>query len=444
MASTWYVRSGAGGTASGADWANAKLTIAAAITASAAGDTFYVSEDHAETSASTITNTFKGTPTNPDTVLCVNHAGSVPPVAADLRTTATVTTTVGGISTPFNVGGSFYMYGITYDANGIAGSAANLGNTGAGYQRYKLCTTKLSNASAVGINVPNQSGANIYLEDHTFSFSAAAQKITLNNGSLVWKNTGTAALAGAATPTTLFNVQSQAVWAFLEGLDLSALGSGNTIFSAANASQHVATLKDCKLGASVTVASGFTAIGGAVNLIRSDSGATNYREESYTMQGTQSVETTIVRTGGASDGVTTQARKLVTTSSAKWKFPFECTPITIWNDTVGSAITVTLYGTTTGGGVPNDDDIWFDVEYMKDTGDPQGGFVTSTKATILTAASAVNNTSDGSTWGGGGAGNGFKMVSPSFTPQQKGPITIYVKVGKASATYYVDPKPLVT
>src|SRR4051812_3366435 len=90
---SYYVRSGAGGSANGTSWANAYLTLAAAFSGKAAGDTFYVSEDHAETLGSTIILTSPGTKANPCKIVCVNHAGSVPPVSADLRTTATITMT---------------------------------------------------------------------------------------------------------------------------------------------------------------------------------------------------------------------------------------------------------------------------------------------------------------------------------------------------------------
>lgn len=81
-----YVWSGATGGATGADWADAYLTLAAAATGSVAGDTFYVAHDHAETQASAMTITFPGTEASPNRVYCVDRAGSVPPVAADLRT----------------------------------------------------------------------------------------------------------------------------------------------------------------------------------------------------------------------------------------------------------------------------------------------------------------------------------------------------------------------
>ena len=77
-------------------------------------------------------------------------------------------------------------------------------------------------------------------------------------------------------------------------------------------------------------------------------------------------ETTIVRTGGASDGTTPISWKIVTTANCNYSMPFECPPIAIWNDTTGSAVTATVEGIWGGGAVPNDDEVWLEVEYLGD------------------------------------------------------------------------------
>ena len=73
----WYVWSGAtAGGGTGADWANAYLTLQAAVTGKTAGDVFYVAHDHSQTQASALTITFPGTEAIPNRVYCVNRAGS--------------------------------------------------------------------------------------------------------------------------------------------------------------------------------------------------------------------------------------------------------------------------------------------------------------------------------------------------------------------------------
>jgi hypothetical protein len=173
-----------------------------------------------------------------------------------------------------------------------------------------------------------------------------------------------------------------------------------------------------------------------VDVINCDSGGTNYRNERYRYEGTLTTETIIVRSGGASDGATPVSHKIVTSANSKWPQPFESFPLAIWNDTVGSAVTATVYGIWGGGAVPNNDDIWIEAEYLGSSSSPQGSLVSSGKVNGLASGSAA--ASDASSWGG--STTAFKM-SVTFTPQQKGLIYITVKAAKASSTFYIDTKP---
>jgi len=244
---------------------------------------------------------------------------------------------------------------------------------------------------------------------------------------------------GSVFPTGLLKgFQGGGIFIF-EGIDFSALGSGKTLVPTTTQVSRF-HLKDCKLNASVTVAATPSSPGtNEVTIARCDSGGTNYRTEKYQYMGTQTVETTIVRTGGATDGTTAIAWKIVTTANSEWVMPFEALPIAIWNDTTGSSVTLTVYGVWGGGAVPNNDEVWMDVEYLGASGNPQGSFISASKASNLAAGSAL--TSDSSTWGG--STTKFKM-SVTFTPQQKGSIYVYVKAAKVSSTFYIDPRPVLS
>src|SRR5258708_39638600 len=109
-----YVRSGATGAGTGTDWANAYATLTLALSGKAAGDVFYIAHDHAESTATAVTLTSPGTNANPCYFYCVNSAGSVPPASADLRTTATVTTTGNNNLTLAGTWGE--IYGIIFTA----------------------------------------------------------------------------------------------------------------------------------------------------------------------------------------------------------------------------------------------------------------------------------------------------------------------------------------
>jgi hypothetical protein len=156
--------------------------------------------------------------------------------------------------------------------------------------------------------------------------------------------------------------------------------------------------------------------------------------------GVETTETSIVRTGGASDGTTPQSRKLAATANSKWVLPYEALPLVIWNNTVTGNVTVTVQGTINAGAVPNNDDIWIVAEYLGSALTPIGSYSTDTKADNL--ASGTPLTASTSAWGGGGSGAGWSpfVMSTTFTaPAQTGPITVYVYAAKASTTYYVDP-----
>jgi hypothetical protein len=430
-----YVYSGAAGAGTGADWANAYTTLAAACTAKAAGDTFFVAHDHAETTASAMNISSPGNDTTPSRIYCVNRAGSVPPVSADLRTTATVSTT--GASNLTVVGSWSECYGIIFSAgDGTNNAVLSLNSTFGRVIRYVNCAFRLTNTAATStIQVGNSFGAVTEWNSCTAQFGDLSQRIGINSGVLIWRNTANAVTGTVPNPLLTFAAGGAGVY-FIEGVDLAALSTGYTLVSQSGSGRS-ATFKDCKLGSGVTVSTNNTAGPGLGEtfLIRCDSGDTNYRTEKYTFSGTQTTETTIVRTGGASDGTTPIAWKIVTTANSEWEYPFECLPISVWNETTGSAITVTIQGIWGGGAVPLNDEIWIDVEYLGTSGFPLAVKATSTKADGLATGTSI--AAGSGTWGG--STTKFAM-SATFTPQEKGPITIYVKAAKPSSTFYIDPK----
>ncbi|WP_027167305.1 hypothetical protein [Mesorhizobium sp. WSM3224] len=417
-----YVRSSAAGSANGTNWANAYTTVLAALTAAAAGDTIYVSEDHSETSATLLKHTSPGTVTAPVKVICVDHAGSVPPVSADLRTTAVITSSSGS-GLAFDSSDSFTVY----DGFAITSAAMfNLCWNPRVFLKFRNCALRLSGSG--GNYAQQQSGTKTILENTTLQFGSVSQPMLIDN-EFVWRNTPSA-IQGATLPSTLFSTAIGNI--YLDGVDLSALTG--ILFGAASNQVMRAEMVDCKINASATIGSTPTRYG-YIRYTRVDSGGTNYKHGLIKYEGTQSVETTIVLTGGANDGTTSFSWKIVTTANCSEHFPFESLPIAIWNDTTGSSVTATVQGIWGGGAVPNNDDIWCDVEYLGASGSPLASFVNDGKADIL-ASNAAQDAGSG-TWGG--STTKFKL-NVSFTPQQKGWILLRVKAAKASSTFYIDPK----
>ncbi len=430
-----YVYSGAAGAGTGADWTNAYTTLAAAFAAKAAGDDFWVAHDHAESTAGALNWALPGTAASPNRVICALRTGSTPPVSADLRTTATA-----AISTAsnMNVTGFAYWYGITFNIGSGATSNSYSNGSAATGLVYDACTIALvgndsSSTLTFGPNNSNVAGK-VELRNTILSFAATGQTVRIRQCDFCWVNTPSA--IGGTVPTTLFSGGSGVFQGevFVAGVDLSAAGSGKTLVGAINSPTRY-LFQDCKLGASVTVSATPLSQGGSeVFLTRCDSGDTNYRHERYRYEGTQTVETTVVRTGGASDGTTPIAWKIITTANSKRYLPFESRPISIWNETTGSAVTLTVQGIWGGGAVPTNADIWMDVEYLGTSGVPLGSFATSGPADQL--ASGTNLSAGSGTWGG--STTKFALEK-TITPQEKGPITVYIRAALASSTFYIDP-----
>jgi hypothetical protein len=417
---SYYVYSGAVGAADGTTWADAYTTVVTAVSGKSAGDTFYIADDHAESTAGNVVITSPGTAASPCRFLCVDRGGSVPPVSADLATTGTIASSTGDV----DMRGESYWYGLSFEAAAVI--SIGVGGGSCPNNVYEDCQfigpsfvyIRLSPGHTTWINCD-------YEANHVDS------AWTIEGAWFEWRG-GT--VSGSALPNYCFQIGNYTENFLIEGVDLSAFGGGKTLFNLANRNFN-AILKDCKLGAGVTVMGSIATPSHRVDLIRCDSGATNYRTERYRYQGTLTTETTIVRTGGATDGTTPIAWKIITTANPEWQSPFEAYPISIWSETTGSPVTVTVEGTWGGGAVPLTDEVWMDVEYLGNASYPQGSFVTTTKADILATGASLPAGSGG--WAG--STTAFKLTA-SVTPQMKGLIKASVKVAKVSSTFYIDPK----
>lgn len=416
-------------------WQAPHARLSAAFTANwgQAGNSFYVASEHAETIAATATYTSPGSITAPCYIYCVTKT-TVPPTSANLTTGAELKET--GTNNMTLSGVVALMQGVNLNSSGRGPAITGIWNL---KNAAILIGTGLSSGS-VQIGAGTNS-VRVEFDNVTVSFANVGQGVSLGGGRLIWRNT-LSAILGAAVPNSLFRgISVSGGMALIEGVDLSALGSTKNLVDTSIATEAInVVIKDCKLGASVALSA--TPLNPAfidADLINCDSGATNYRHERLRYAGSQVVETTIVRTGGATNGTTPISWKIVTTVNSRWTMPFESMPMAIWNDTSGSAKTITVEGIWGGGAVPNNDDIWIEVEYPGDASYPQGYYATSTKADNLAAGGA--GSSSAAAWGG--STTAFKMAV-TITPLMKGPIYVRVHAAKASSTFYIDPVPTVT
>lgn len=416
---------------------HARLRNALAAGWSVAGDQYRVNASHAATEAATVTLTFPGIAASPNTCIVVNDADTA------LATTATESAT-GANSIAF--AGFVYIYGVQFQAASGA-SAGNIGFTSASDWGFwfdscvlKLNTTSVASATRIICGTSASSGQRVSLTNTVCNFGASGQGFSISNMiQFSWTNTASA-IAGAA-PTTLFLVpptNPRAVEVTCRGLDLSALGSGNLI----NAAMTVASkflFENCKLGSSFNLSTGSIIGQGNViaTFVNCDSGNTNYKYRKLDYQGTVDHETTIVRSGGASDGTTPMARKMVSGANTQFFSPLASDPIYIWNESTGS-ITVEVE-VVTDGVTLKDNEAWLSVTYLGTSGFPQSVALSDRAADIL--ATGANQTSSSVTWTTTGLGSPVKQkLSVTFTPASKGPLRVSVVLAKQSTTMYFCPK----
>ncbi len=378
----------------------ARLNLATSTSWCPNGTVVYVGDNHAETQATQINYTITGTSAIPTYLYCVLATGTVPPVSADLRATATVTTT-GGNSLLLNGPGAYFRGIIFKGGSGAVTNAPNIAGSGHNSMVFDTCSIRKVGTSA-GALIFGVSGAGnrcrVDLINTTLSYGNTGDWTEARFVDFRWSNTSSA-ITGATIPTTLFDMLSNNVsTVYVEGVDLSAVNSGGTLVGTSAAPTGKYIFKDCKIGGSVTVAGTPASQGGAETyVVRSDSGGSNNRAEKYQYAGTSKISTAMVRTGGASDGITAIGWQLVTTANSTPIFPLEAFPIAIWNPTYPSTdVTVTLEGIWSSTVVPTNAEIWFDVEYMGSASSPAGSFKTCGIADGLTAA--TNLTASTQAW----------------------------------------------
>jgi hypothetical protein len=420
-----------------ANWAapHARMIQAAGTTWAAAGDDIRVADDHNETSATLINNALGGTAPLPLNVYCITR-NTVMPTAADLRSdpysqspACAQMATTGANNLTF-ASGFVNFYGIVFYCG-----TGNVVNTPSFNSRGRLerCSLRLPGTNGSFWTLP----AGGECIDCSLGVANAASAIRGASGSRVKWMAGTAPAvllySGLVAPSLLVSaaVNGELV---LDGLDFSNL-TGSTTLIGAGAISFKGIVINCKLSSTVVLSPTITDRMQYNDFIACGSGSGNsLMQRRYRYEGTLT-ESVINRTGGSTDGVTPFSWSVVTNTNPRWMNPFETFPLSIYNDTVGSPITVTIHATLTGA-MPLNDDIWIEVEYLSDATYPVTLIATSTKSTYLDVGTAYSADSS-SSWSGG---NQPFAMSVNITPQMRGNITVRVKIAKASTTFFIDRK----
>lgn len=385
----------------GGTWLLAKATLTGAAAIDAAGDNIYLSQAHAESTAGAVTFALAGTVASPTRVICVNDAAEPPTAAA---TTATITTTTSASITFSGASGNcYYVYGVGFvvasgQSSGSASfTSSNTSNCNATFDGGSISLA--ATGSSIG-TIGNGAGNGINTFRRVdFKFGATGQRITAV-GAIRMNWLGGTALAGTATPTTIF--QAGTAGMFLAGLDLSNIGSTANLFLAGTNNCR-GVIRNSSLPASGgswsgLLVSGTLVAGERYEMYNCDSADTNYRlwiqdpggsTKHFVGLGTVDV-TGSGRYSGATE-ITRFSWNLTCSSAARWlTTQHESGEIRVWNDTTGSSKTATAEvihdsaGSGTSGAL-NEEDIFLRLEGQVTSG--------STKSTITNdgPADALNS-----------------------------------------------------
>lgn len=434
----FYVSAAGSSTSPFDTWAKAGSLTSVLATPPAVGDDIWIAATHSEVAASAVTYAFPGTNASPNRCIAASTAsGNAPPISSDLVSSATpsvASSTGGGII----LSGDVYFRGVVFNGGSSTGTGGVTAcNTGGNFQKFELCSINKVGTGAGGSISFGGGATGVWLYNSSISFGSTSDVLTIR-GRHLWQNGSIT--AGAAVPSPLFSNTAAGTFV-IEGVDLSAITG--TLCPNNTSGPQTFYFKDCKLNAGVSVlpATSITTFGLVSNeayVVRCDSGATTYRQEKHNYCADLIQNTSITRSGGATDGTTPISWQITTTANAKWYNNFQSFPISMWNSTVGVPVTVVIHATSNlaAGAFPNNDDIWIEVEYLGSSSTPLGSFSTNTISNVLATNAAY--TSDGATWANAPAGGTFKM-SVTVTPQMAGPITVYVRCAKVSTIFYVDP-----
>ncbi len=436
-----YVRSTDGNDAdNGSTWALAKATLNGAAAIDAAGDVVYVSQSHSE-STTLGAMAFAGTPSNPVKVIAVNDGAEPPNTEASALSNVTSSITV--------ISGSVYVQGMIFQNAVASGGGFSLGTTGPHHQTYQDCVFRCTaNDSRPQIIITGgstgSSKVKVVFSNTQFKFANAGQGIKVGLSGVNIKGGGLE--SGTTSPTTLFIFDTDRSGGDIhaDGFDISAGGTSMAIFSVPTA-DNTAMIRNSKLPASWagSLINGTVVPGSRAEMHNCDSADTNYRLWVVDYYGTIKSETTWVRTGGASDGTTNYSWVMKSSANSSMYFPLWSPEFAIWNDTVGSAITVDVEILHDSATALTDAECWLEVQYLGTSGFPLGNFVDDHVASVF--ATPANQTASSETWTTTGMTNPNKQVlSVTFTPQKKGYLQARVALAKDSTTIVVDPMMMVS
>ena len=438
-----YVRSTDGNNAdNGSTWALAKATLAGATAIDVAGDVIYLSQAHAESSAAAQTLSIAGTRSNPVKIICGNDAAE-PPTA--VSTAARVITT-GGSNISIAPATGAYVYGVSFEC-GTLNTTPTLGTNDSGSAGcrivYESCSFQILAISGGALTTGLTQQFYTEWRNCTIKFANTSVSISANtSGFFRW--IGGSVVSGSSTPAStrgIFGGSANAfMCALIEDVDFSNFSSGVHITNGSGFSQFV--IRNCKLPSGWSGNLARLAPTGVerICMYNCSAGTQNYKLWIEVRAGTIRDETTLVRSGGASDGTTPISWKLTTTANANYPGDsLNTDDIVFWCGTTNSAITAEIEILHDSATSLKDSEVWIDVSYLGSSATPIGTLISDRTADYITTA--ANQDSSSASWTTTGMGNpNTQKLSVTFTPQMKGFVILRVCLAKPSYTIYVCPK----
>lgn len=446
-----YLRSTTGSDANdGTSWAQAEATLAAALVDAGVGGRVFMSDNHAETQASAMTNASSGTVANLTAVICVDDTGDPSPPTA-LATTGTVSTTASSSNMSFT--GHAAYYGVSFSIAAGANALGNYNFTSATswshvFRSGTMTFAGSNNANRLAVaSTANVATGLLELYSMDIQFSGTGQGI--NAGWPVKWYGGTMTLGTAPTGGLIRPLAGQSTLFEARGVDLTNLGTNAFMDVQQGCVGGYVDFIHCKIDSGHSVTTLVTGVYDGLGMPRirlhqctgSDTNfACNLMERDHA--GFLSSDLTVYRVGGGSDGTTPYSHKLQAGTNPFYGplySPRYAIPIV--DVGVPLSITVELFRSSAAS-TPTDEDVFVELEYLGTSGNTLG-VITNTRRAILGTATTL--TVSTATWIGGGATPKPCKVTINFTPTEPGFAVVrvgWIKGGGADIIY-VDPPQIV-
>ncbi len=422
---TKYLWNAAAGAGTGADFTNAYTTFALAIGGMVAGDTLIVASDHTETDTVARTLTFPGTTALPNVIISVNRGTGIPTQGAFFQTTG---------ASAINVNGTIYIDGVNFKP-GDAANAAIMTVAGAvgNIQRWRNCTITLTSNTGSRVGAAGTTGRVTFEKNVTIVGANANAWLRAPAGShFEWKD------SQCWSGTVASTICEGGGEYFFSGCDLSNMVS-KTMLTTLVGSVVYGTFVNCQLVASLAIGA-FNSRGPFAKIINCANADGKNRTEYHDYSGAATIDRTVFRTGGASDGEDSFSFKLVSTANARREWP--CTSQDIaFNVSSTGAKTVTVH-IITDNVTLTDQECWLEVDYL--------GTALSLDTTVIDDAGVllavgVAQPASVEAWTSTGLTTPLKQqLAVTFTAAKVGMHRARIKLGKPSTTVYACPKVVVS